>query len=451
MEWSRILTVLFLAALVGFGAYCLTCAVHVWRTRNLSTQPACPTPRAAVPWMRRLSLAACIAGALLAVVMLLASVFAPRRGVLHAKGALSVRCPEGLQATWATGDEVVAKNAPLVRFTDPEHEGEMRALHSKLKQLQSARAALAGQPLEFDGEITRRLLEASSQHRSLRTNLVDQQIERRRLERQLLQDRLGWQDQIHRLSSELSALREQHAQALAEWNFNWQQLRRVDSMQRVYAVSERELEQWAVDTAVADERTKRLAERIQAVQLQKAQLQQGLADLVGVLGDQRSLLDQEITSNEQRLATADAQIEGLEQRLQKDAPRAAGVRGQELAETEAQLQAAQARLHALTGALVQSAPFAGHIVYRAASPRAARKDDPLLVLAPENGLRFRLRIPAWQRIALQRAGTIDLELLSPAGAEGQLSREFVERRFAGRFAAWKTLPDDPGYGVAELV
>ncbi|MFH1922330.1 MAG: hypothetical protein ABIP48_20905, partial [Planctomycetota bacterium] len=80
--------------------------------------------------------------------------------------------------------------------------------------------------------------------------------------------------------------------------------------------------------------------------------------------------------------------------------------------------------------------------------RGVRANDPLLVLAPPDGLRFGVRLPRWAKQPLEEAGTVHLQLLEDL--HGDEERRFVECRFSGHLAAWKELPDLPGFGVAEL-
>jgi len=74
-----------------------------------------------------------------------------------------------------------------------------------------------------------------------------------------------------------------------------------------------------------------------------------------------------------------------------------------------------------------------------------------LVLAPEEGLRLRLRLPIWQRSSIHKAGFLPLEMVPLSNEDGEPARHFVEKRFTGRFRRWHALPNDSWYGVAELV
>ena len=86
-----------------------------------------------------------------------------------------------------------------------------------------------------------------------------------------------------------------------------------------------------------------------------------------------------------------------------------------------------------------TAPFAGRVAYRAPSPRAARRQQALLVLSPASGFRVAVRLPKDQAEALRQAGPVPLE----AGVG-------LERRFGGAFLQAHDLPQEPGMSVAEL-
>jgi hypothetical protein len=81
----------------------------------------------------------------------------------------------------------------------------------------------------------------------------------------------------------------------------------------------------------------------------------------------------------------------------------------------------------------------------------AGRDEPLIVVASDQGVRLRVRVPVWQRRSLSRAQQLTLELQPQMDDDAEIERHFVERRFSGRLADWRELPLDQRQGLAELV
>ena len=63
MEIGTILNVLVLSGLAGFGVYCVSYAVHVWRARNASVVPAEGSPRRRMGVPGRIGVALMVVGA----------------------------------------------------------------------------------------------------------------------------------------------------------------------------------------------------------------------------------------------------------------------------------------------------------------------------------------------------------------------------------------------------
>jgi len=90
------------------------------------------------------------------------------------------------------------------------------------------------------------------------------------------------------------------------------------------------------------------------------------------------------------------------------------------------------------------------VFFRAPSPRTVGEGGPVLAVGPAKGLRVRLRLPKWQRKALEQAADVKLELVSQLDRDGNVETHFVERWFSGRLLGWHDLEKDPSRGLAEL-
>ena len=117
MQMNQVLVLLLAGAAAGFGGYCITCALHVWRKRNHRSSPHDPVARQLGRAARTLLL---LAGFACMSVALLAPLLFQRRGLLKGEDLITVRVPKDLQVVWTTQEEMIERGDVLVRFYSPE-------------------------------------------------------------------------------------------------------------------------------------------------------------------------------------------------------------------------------------------------------------------------------------------------------------------------------------------
>ena len=140
----------------------------------------------------------------------------------------------------------------------------------------------------------------------------------------------------------------------------------------------------------------------------------------------------------------------LRRRVDLDRQRAARIRQQEIEQLRIRSKQLEAEIGSFEQSLEIKASIAGRVVYRAASPRTANSGETLLVVAPENGLRFRVRLPDWQRAALEEASEVQMEFSDQVGEHPEIEATLVTQRFTGRFVQWQVMAAESSHGLAVL-
>src|SRR5687767_4933206 len=144
MEIGTILNVLVLSGLAGFGVYCASYAVHVWRARNASVAPVESNSRGRSGGLRRrVGLLLMVVGVVVLAGAHVTRLLRDRRGMISGEGLYAVRVPKGLEVQSVSTEPAAACGAVLARFSSPEREAKIASLNLK-KQV-----------LEAEGRITR--------------------------------------------------------------------------------------------------------------------------------------------------------------------------------------------------------------------------------------------------------------------------------------------------------
>lgn len=437
-----------LSGLIGFAVFSGSYALFVWRRRRAAY--GCTGGS-----RLSLRLARC-SKVVLAVGLLAVGITAAVRetvrpaGLLEGDGLHTVRSRDGFQLAYLRKSGTVEAGQVLARFEAPERLAQIRQLQLRLERLEAERGALELQPLDLDPELIRRYQQLVQDRRQLRASLDQLLPACSAIVRERIRERSLRQEEIAELVNQRDRCRQELTQALAEEQQHRRTLDRMQQLASSRAVSAETLETQQTKTDVAQAEVLKLREQFDALTQEKEHVEAGLRQLDDVAAKQIEVFRKEILKVTGQSAEVEAAEAPLAKKLDEDADRAKRLRQQKIQQLEIEIQACRVELEGTQGTLVVSAPTAGRVLYRNASPNSAPTDDPLLVLGPEEGCRLRLRLPSSQIAALRSAGTVKLDLKEPKDERGNVKGHFVERRFTGRFRTSQELPNDPGYAVAFL-
>jgi hypothetical protein len=448
MDWVAIAKVAGISAATGFGVYCFSCALHVWQNRNSKLHGA--EPRRGWPLIvRRMAQVGLVIGLLGMVVSAVWPAIFPREGILTTEGLFTVRPLPNMKALEVTPHKQVQENALLVRHDSPEAETEVGVLRLRRESLNAERHILRDQPPALDPEVAQQITEVNAQHRTLQTILKDHTLERERLLRETLHRQLVKEEEIRYLRRQRSELQREMEQAQSASKLCREEYVRLEHLhRRGGAVSDQEYEAKAAELNSCEIEVAKHQEQLSRTDEQLAGLEGGLREMRTLVEQHRSERNRDIALLEGQLEEIAARQEDLQRQRADDLTRAERHRDECVRKIEIELEQVETELAGWKSKLEVRAPFAGRIVFSAPSPGSTQSQEPLVVLAPDDGLRFQVRLPEWTRASLQRAGAVPCQLLEDLQRDEQ--RRFVERRFLASLVRWQDLPAHAGYGLAEL-
>lgn len=440
MKPEMILCCAILSGLIGFGAYCVSCTVHVWKTRNARSSADRPLYVSRSRRLARWSIVILGLGLLCIALAVISRVTVEREGLLTAEGLFTLRGREGFEVDYLTQEKVLSANALLAQFHSPEREAQIAVLKNRREAHEVEERIIAHRPLAPDPEITRRQLELNTEQRHLRS-LLDQLIPARDLvARELTRGRVTREERIIKLDGELDNLHSELEQAVTRRRLCQEQLARTDALHRRRVISEIEYITQCREVEVLGTEVVKLQNRLKNVEREKTEIQKSYPILEDLALTQVNALDQEIAQAQERRTPIRTEEQTVKVQLAADLSRAERQKQEQLQEIEYQIQQCDAQLSGLEHTLTIKAPFGGHLVYRNPSPSTALTDNPLLVLAPAKGLRLRIRLASLEANALEKAGPVILEMVW----------QDVQRRFLGYLIGRCELNHDPGFVMGEL-
>ncbi len=447
MTWVQFLEVASISIIVGFAAYCSSCAVHMWRARRASSSGS--AARGSVSRaIRRTSAVLLVIGVSAMVLCAVWLAVVRHEGLLSGEGIVTVRAPSDLDVVAVVQEETVEAGDVLARFGSPESKAKLAELELRRDGLDAEKAMLGHQPLVSDPDIARQLAEANARERACRTNLNDLALESKRLSRDLVRERSHRQEDVRAVQREISRLEEEARQAESAFRLCEDEHERYASLVRQDVVSEEEYARKKSELKSREIEVRKLQKQLEKAVEQRTQLERALADFLKLSQRQEKELADEIAAHQQELAETAAEQEALQRRQAEDLARARRHREESFRKIETELAQAEKQLEAERAGHQSLAPCAGRVVYRASSPGNAFPGDPVVVLAPAGALRLAVRVPRWMKAPLQNKGKLPCELLQDLERDEQ--RRFVEPRFSATFAEWRQLPADPRFGLAEL-
>ena len=238
MKPEMILCCAILSGLIGFGAYCVSCTVHVWKTRNARSSADRPLYVSRSRRLARWSIVILGLGLLCIALAVISRVTVEREGLLTSEGIFTLRGREGFEVDYLTQEKVLSANALLSQFHSPEREAQIAVLKNPREAHEVEERIIAHRPLAPDPEITRRQLELNTEQRHLRS-LLDQLIPARDLvARELTRGRVTREERIIKLDGELDNLHSELEQAVTRRRLCQEQLARTDALHRRRVISE---------------------------------------------------------------------------------------------------------------------------------------------------------------------------------------------------------------------
>lgn len=447
MDHQLTIVLAIVAGIVGFAGYCAAAVFHVWRSRNRDANAAVsPVER----YAKRTALVVVAVGLVGLFAVVVQHFFIVREGVLEGENLAAIRARDGFEAVWTTPKKVVRQGEVLMRLHSPEVESEIDVRRLQLDELRADIKILEESPLALDDEVARSLSQVDNEQLHALARLDENKREQARVGRELARTRLDVEDQINGLDVELAQLERQLAQAHCVLKYNQAQLARSDALRKKGAVSISLFEDWRSKTAVAQDEVDKLDARIKRTESQKADLQGNLRSLSAEMKKQSTDFRTQMDLNQKRLERAALNENRLQEQLSVDRQRAAKIRQYEIDQLQIRAKQLESEIQTREESLQVTSPIAGRIVFCEASPRTVEPGKTLLVVAPQDGLTVRVRLPKWQQSSLEDSGEIPLELSDEVDQAGKIADLLVSKTFTATLVDWRELAGDNSHGVAVL-
>jgi multidrug resistance efflux pump len=364
----------------------------------------------------------------------------PREGVLTGDGLYTVRADESLKLEYVTNARTVQAGEVLARFRSPERRAEIAELELRLQILETQRQVVQLQPLVPDNELVRNYERHNADQRQLLASLANLIPDHALVVREQLRDTLDKPERINSLNTRIEDARRELQQAIAKRTLAKQHLNRVQNLSDGGAAAVIELNERTADNSVLETEVAKLTTCIANMEIEKKHLQESMPRFAACTSQQAEDIGRELSRARQQLAGANSELQVSEEHLRQDRKRADLLKQQMLQQNQFEVQQCRAKLEGIHDVLEIKAPFSGIVAYSDPAPCTALPLAPVVVLAPDQGFRFRLRLPDAEVKSLSKADSVPLGLIAP----------ILHRRFPGRLLKWDALRYEPGYVVAEL-
>lgn len=438
METDAILHTALFSGLLGFVAFCASYAFHVWRSRNASSKCA---GRSVGSWWPRWSAGLVVLGCVVLLASAIWREVRPREGVICGHGLYTVRAEDDLRVEYVTPAQTVAAGDVLARLGSPERRAEIAELELKTQILQTQRKIIELQPMAPDGELVRRYSQCVADQRQLLASLSYLIPEHALVVREKLRDQLDKTERLNALNTRVDSTRRELEQAQAQLTLAEKHTVRMQGLSADHAAAQVELDEHATELAVARAEVTKLQTALADLETERQHLQGSLPLFATCTQQQAEEIEHEMVRVREQLAATTTDLQASQERLDADRRRAEALVTQLLTQLDLEVRQYQAKLDGLHNRLAIKAPFKGVVAYADSAPGMALPSAPVVVLTPEQGFRFRLRMMESEARSLAQAGDVTLALAAPV----------LQRRFPGKLAKWEPLAHEPGYVLAELV
>lgn len=430
---SQTLRLIAFSCLIGFVVFCASYSYMVWRRRNKSAG------NAGANRFRSWFVTSAVLGLLSMAVAFAVREAVSSEGNVATENFLVARAGDDTRVIDVHKEGPVAAGEVLVRFQSPKIESELSQAKVRLQKEEAEPASLALQPFQLDPELVRRHHNAVADKRTLQDSLDNVLTAHEAAERDLQQSVFLRQEALSKLEGELVVTDGELKQAETKYVISKNQLERDLSVRAgiipLNEINERQKEVTTLATEVV-----KLKGRKSNLEGQRKQMQEMIDSFKTLSTKQTLALKTEQERIKRDLTKAEENVAEYTSRLKDDETRAAKLRVKDREQMERKIDETRAAVVGLQQQLEVRATQAGRVFYAHTSGAAAAPGTPVVVVGPEDGFRFRVRMSATQAAALQSASDVTLDV-----GDSQLAR-----KFPAKFRQTIELPNEPGSVIAEM-
>jgi hypothetical protein len=434
VEGKDFLRLVIFSGIVGFGIFCLSYGIHVWRKRNASLS-------------RKRTPAICLAQAvgLFGCLSMAGSwafnEFQGRGGVAGGGDLFVVHARKDSTPRKLPSGESVENGAVLAEFMSPPDEARMAAIEAQQAKAKAKRDAIRSSPLVFDQGLLQEQSHLRAEQSQLKGFAFDLQRSIRETEKNRADLFSAWGREKSQLEVELAAADAELNSAVSRLEVATRALSRAEELKKRGYTFEQTLDQRASDQTIANLNMQRYtAVRASAGQRLEALSQRFRTD-DEALEQHLNALKADFSAVRRNLTDVNARLTEAETRVDADRARARRAVAGEVEAAEHEIAVLAAEKDRLLETSQVRAPFAGHVVYRAAAPGLVNDNEPILAISTGMGFTAKIRIPKSELDQLARAKEpLQLALDEPV----------LHKFFTGRFVRAEPMAFEPDRVIAYI-
>jgi hypothetical protein len=206
-EGSEVLRVAVLSAVIGFGGFCISYAIHVWRKRNAIHRPARPLPL-------KLGQICLLLGCATIALSWAFNEFQGRIGIAGGSDVFVVKARNENFAQQITTADRVAQGDVIAEFLSPADRTRLAGIELQLSQAQAKKAAIEHKVLQHDEALLQEQTHLRSELLQHRGFAFELQKSRYEVERQRAALTTEWTREEGKLLGDLAAAERELATAL---------------------------------------------------------------------------------------------------------------------------------------------------------------------------------------------------------------------------------------------
>lgn len=426
-----LLRVAMIAAISGFGVFCASYAVAVWRRRN----------REGANPLIRVGILLCAVGSLAAGALWGIGYMAERSGIVDGSDLFVVHS-RGDASLLRLTDRDEAKTGDVVAdFLPPGIDAQLAVLDSQIREAELRLDALETRALPVDPILVQRQAQLRSRLDQSRAFGFDLNRSMRDIERDRLSLRTSWTRELGQMQHDLETARQMLESAEAQSSITDAALARGEELRRRGTISVQDLE--ARQTAAAGPRLDRdrAAGAVRALEARLANMETSFTESETSLSRQLDRLAGDHAGIDLDLTELARELDDVEVLVEADHVRALASLDQDRSGVRGQLATLTAERRRILASNSVTAPFDARVVYRHPSPGLAGDGVALLALSTGNGFTARISLPAGELDMVASAGELRFALPRP----------LLNRYFTGRYRGVSETPaHDDGRVIAHF-
>ena len=434
VEGKDFLRLVVFSGIIGFGIFCLSYAIHVWRKRNASLS------RRRAPAVR-LAQAVGLFGCFSMAGSWAFNEFQGRDGVAGGGDLFVVHARKDSTPRNLPAGGSVKEGAVVAEFMSPPDQARMASIEAQQAKATAKREAVQFSPLVVDQGLLQEQSHLRAEQSQLKGFAFDFQRSIRETEKNRADLISAWGREKSQLEVELAAADAELNSAVSRLDVAARALGRAEELKKRGFTYQQTLDQRGSDQTVASLSAQRYTTVKASASRRLEALGQQFRTDDKALQKHLDALKADFFAVQRNLSDVSARLAEAEARVDADRARARRAVAGEVEASEHEIAVLAAEKDRLVEAFQVRAPFSGHVVYRATAPGLLNDDEPILAISTGMGFTARIRMPKSELSQLETAKRpLQLALDEPV----------LDRFFTGRFVRAEPMAFEPDRVIAEI-